>query len=221
MNIAQVQNFIYNRIKNAQYFNDITVLNTSNGVTENDVLTSLSTFLPSGGKSGLCIIILPAIKQFKNPNIPTPTYDVNFIVRVMEDPKVNTDPTYGCNKDVQEVSMEVDKILHQTRILNNLLVADSSEPSIFEDGKIMIDSTFKVSSSKIPVDAKVAAPTITKGDLNLITITCTTSGASIYYSIDESYPTILYTTPFTSTTDVIAIATKTDMRSSDIQQLII
>jgi hypothetical protein len=217
MNITTIQNFIYNRIKNSSFFNTVAVLNTNKGVTENDVLTALNSSLYTNNKAGVCVIVLDPVKEIKSPNLPNPTYDVTFTIRTIVDPVINSDTTYGANKDVQLISLELDRLLHHTRILEGLLFASGSEPTQFDDGKIMIENTYTIANSSIPVQAKVKTPTISYNTLDgKATLSCITDGVAIYYSTDGSYPSTLYSAPFTASSGVIAFATKANMRDSDI-----
>ena len=97
--------------------------------------------------------------------------------------------------------------------------------------RIAATSTHKVStatsSTQTSPKLTVATPTFTPNGVSgftgpqSVTITCATTGAKIYYTIDGTDPTAsspVYSTPLslTSTTTVKAIAVKTDMNSSAI-----
>jgi hypothetical protein len=218
--LDNLQDYIYGRLTASYYFADITVLNARNGITESEIEQALGTLTAKNNKMGVCVIVLPVIREVIQPNHPGPQYELLASVRILEDPVANNDTTYGTQKSAQKISLEIDKLLHHCRIIDNLvLYASKSEPLQFEDGKNAVDCIYSARGALQPT-AKVATPSIT---INVTaTLTCATASASIYYTTDDSYPSAqnptatLYTAPFNFAGDYItAVAYKTNLQPSD------
>ena len=64
----------------------VTVFAQRRGITENDILTALSTFNQKGGKVGSVVIVLMPEVQKEAQTAPGPRYFVRFAVQVIDFP---------------------------------------------------------------------------------------------------------------------------------------
>lgn len=213
------------RLKADPYLDDISVFVQRKGVTENDINVALSVLNEKGGKIGACLVVLMPELVPDSPNVPGPRYNIRTTVQVIEQPLFNLDNT-GTGKSAEQIAQRVRQLLHHFANGHGATYNfDGMEPISADAGKV----SYAVKFSRLAGDsmlAKVATPSISTDSVSApatVTIACATAGATIRYSLDGTYPTLLYTAPLAVTTaaTVRAVAEKTGLQQSDIRQLTI
>ncbi len=182
------------------------------------------------GKSGAAVYVLMPTGDAADINVPGPRLNFAFVVRVQELPIINMGPK-GTQKSAEEIALKVLSLLHHFNPgKGNVIVAaaDALTPSSAADPKITIDVKF-IQTSGVQPEVKVVTPQLTSAPAVSpavgvdVTITCATDGASLFYSIDGSYPSLPYTAPVNVAASAIvrAVASKSGLQQSDIRQLTI
>lgn len=216
-----------------EYFGNVKVLSQRKGVTDSDIETALSTLLDKDDKIGACVIVI-APELVPDPSqTPAPRYFVRLGIQVIVQPLLADDATSGVLKTVEDVCERVRQIGHFRSFGRaGTFMFDGMEPIPVDPGKNSYGVFFKRVGGDSVVD-RVATPVIgsvaavgpaTGWDL---TLTCATSGAAIYYTIDGSEPTALagtaYTVAFNVPTacTVRAAAVKAAFQQSETARLIL
>ncbi|MFZ2276294.1 MAG: FN3 associated domain-containing protein [Prosthecobacter sp.] len=176
-------------------------------------------------KGGLAVIIMMSEGEVPAPNVPGPQLELVQTVRVIENPLVNMGDD-GTQITAEQGALNVLSALHHWNPGYGVLTADSRNAlkEVNLEGKVSYDVRFRRDAGITPRDF-VQRPLITIGGSDA-TITCGTSGAAIYYTLDGSTPTSgglsgqLYTAPVDVTgltgSTLRAAAFKTGLRGSDI-----
>lgn len=216
----------------------VTVFAQRKGITENDVITRLGALNSQGNKVGVVLIVLMPKLIAKEANTPAPMYDTRYTVQVIDWPAIRRQSAGGIQITAETMAERVRQILHfssfgrgQSLFFDGLDPAPMNDPNqisyLINFRKVGADTAI----SKCAVVALSPAPTPPATSLAVpqtITMTCGTSGAAIYYSLDGSYPSAvaaattpptsyLYSTPVTISTacTLRAAASKTGLQQSD------
>lgn len=179
------------------------------------------------GKTGACIIIADmAVSGMESNNTPTPVMEVAFLIECLEDVLINAGAD-GTGINAGQLAARVTQSLHLLHVDDRFsgLALDKNEGiveiAMKQKGQRGWSLRFVAGSSSFAKVASVQSVTATFA-AGAITLLCATSGASIYYTTDGSYPSsanpaaTLYVTPVTlaSGTLVRAAAEKADMDAS-------
>ncbi len=212
-------------LNTCDYFEDITVVAEDKADLSTVIQQSLSAIAAKNGKSGLVVIIeeptAEAPTQLSGPYLTL----VKLKVLIMENLMVNRTDPYGTQKIGYEVAEAICEVLFQAQLdgtgTNPLW---PGQPAIRSLGalpdltEIMGVEVNLEAHIALPSVAKVATPTITN-TTGSITLASTTGGAALLYSLDGSFPSLVYTAPFATPdagTRIRAIGTKTGQATSDI-----
>lgn len=185
----------------------VTVFSQRKGITENDVQTRLAALNSKGGLVGLVLIVLMPKLIPQEANTPGAMYATRYTVQVIDWPAVRRIPTGGIEISAESMAERVRQILHFASFgRGQSLFFDGMDPLPMSDpNQISYAINFRKMGADTPV-TKVANVLIspTTGTVpQLITMTCGTVGAVIWYTTDGSYPSSVnptatqYTAPFT------------------------
>lgn len=211
------QDDIVARLSADSYFQaGIPVLEERLGITENDVQIAISTANQQNGKVGSVVVVLMPRLKGTDPNAPGPRYVVRYPIQVVDWPVVRRQALGGSQCSAEEISDRVRQILHNVlfsrgsttsgNAQGQFLFFDTLEPVQVKEGQVSYILTFKRMGIDLPpvsVAAVGIAPTSGTGPLT-VTLSCSTAGAAIYYTVDGTYPSsigktsTLYTAPFTA-----------------------
>lgn len=178
-------------------------------------------YLKKNGKSGAAVYALMPTADATDLDAPGPRLDNAITFRCQELPAINMGSN-GTRKSCEELAIRVLQVLHHFNPgKGNVLYAapDVWTPSAAADPKVTIDVKL-MQKSGLPHYQKCTPVTIAAAGL-IVTLTCATPGAVMRYSIDDSYPTLTYTAPFTlpAAATVRAAAHTTDLQQSDLREL--
>lgn len=228
--LSSIQTEIAARLAADSYFADITVLEEHQKHIVNDLAQALGGITTKGSKIGAFVFVAGAAPDVSRPDAPGPLLDEAAIgVNVVEIPLFNKGST-GTQKNALDIAVRALQVLHHYRPdgLAQTIVCKSGaiRPVAAPDANsIAYRAEFTVTPN-IDADPRVATPVISPATgvhPQTITLTCGTSGASIYYTTDDSHPAAgnsratLYTVPFSAAAagNIRAIAYKTGMIASD------
>lgn len=233
--LQQIQEDMFARLLAAPYFADIGVFlfrpRAKGGLTavQSDVDNNLAGLVARGGKTGLAVIVLMPIGNALDPNVPGPRLQFVFQVRVIERPMVNMSPDKGTLKPAEEVVLEVLQMFHHCKFNRSFtLVAGTPAMVPTDEGgpeRVIYDCRFEQLSG-LAKPLKCVLPVITPADAaapTTVAITTATPGAAIFYSLDDSYPSVQYDSDLTISlrTFIRAIARLDGYQDSDVADLML
>lgn len=176
------------------------------------------------GKSGLAVLVLMPDVEMPNANSLTMRFEPVFTIRVRELPMIN-EGADGTGISAEQCALNIIKALHQRSAGGNPFYADKKviREVSGDTAGITYDVVFRSDAS----EAKrrfVAVPALSHA-APLVTMTCATSGAAIYYTTDGSFPDkagTLYAAPVGSLptgTVIRAAAYKDGLSGSDVAEI--
>lgn len=212
------------------FFSDVPVFSEDKGVTETDIATALSTLNTTDSKIGAVVIVLAPTLVPDSPDAPGPHSKLKITVQVIDQPLFNLDATNGIGKTTAELAERVRMICHQFNPgTGKTYVFAGQEPLPVDEGKTSVGISFTRLCID-PAPQRVATPTISPYPAlvpSLVVLDCTTPGASLFYTLDGTYPSATngtaYTEAFTLTeaATVRVVATLTDYQQSNVRALLI
>jgi hypothetical protein len=160
-------------------------------------------FAERNGRSGCGIMVEMPTIDVPAPNVPGPEYMLNLTCLVVEQPDNNMSPMTGTLKSAEEVAQMVLETFHAWLVpgIGALYAGDNAiTPETGIDGVVAYRVRMSVRQQRTQT-SKVATPGIA-AEGTTITLSCATTGATIYYTTDESFPgsgndaAIEYVAPF-------------------------
>lgn len=171
---------------------------------------------PRNGRKGCGVIVEPPEFQVAVPNLAGPQGDLVQELLILSDRTVNEGPVTGTLRPANQVGQRILELAHGWRIrpagafyadVNALQPAKDFEP---------LDAWRVRLRMKLPrqQNAQVAEPVIASAGL-VVTLSCATAEAEIFYTTDETMPaherggnpgSVRYTAPFTvESGDVVTV----------------
>lgn len=187
--VFQLQSDIFGRIASGSFFSDIPVLLNEKGIIPSDVENAIKVFISKSNKSGAAVVVDRPSRIVNKPEPSGPQFEAQIPVVVVEFPLTNRTPS-GTNKSIEVITSEIMHLVHGWR--SNPSVGqifcgeDAVSPVVGNDRMIASQVLFRT-HMRFAAPSRVALPVIT-GSGNTFSITCNTPDASIYYTIDGSFP---------------------------------
>lgn len=219
--MRQVQEDCHARILAADTLADVAAILMRKDLTEQEVKRLLGAVHGRNNKIGAAILVQMPFLAVPEPNVPGPRLQLVQTFTVLEHPTLNAG-SQGTGISAEQIAIEVLQLFHHwiPYGVTQVFVGgpDAIVPDVSLDGLVAYTVTVSTFVALAKPD-KVARPTISADGLT-VTLACATSGASIVYSTDGSYPTTAYAGPFTlpAAATVRAAASKPDMQQSDVAQ---
>jgi hypothetical protein len=179
------------RLASDPVFIDVPVFLERQGDIENEVINALTVLNEGGtGKIGACAIVLMPDFDNVEPNAPAPIGDVVLSARILESPLYNMGEN-GTGLSAEKLALRALRVLgFKCERTGTLLTAsgDALRPYTEEmaSGVIGYDVSVRGQAGMIAGD-KVAQPSIS-GTTLAVSLHCVTSGATLYYTTNGSYP---------------------------------
>ena len=187
--LEYAQEMFAGRIAADPYFADITVLRQRKGVTDDDIRQALATLSEKGGKLGACVVVLmPSLKP-SNGNAPSPTYKIQLVVQVIDNPVLNLGPT-GTGKSCEQIAQRVRQLCHLlTTGEKSSWVFAGCDPLPVEEGSNSYGVAFarEGGDPHLPKVPNVKAESAGTGPVS-IALSCADATADIWYTLDGTYP---------------------------------
>jgi len=223
--VANMQQEIADRLSSDDYFSDVTVLTERTADLENEINRALKVITAKDGKIGVAVVVGRLEARSNNADVPGPHFDkaTNDVI-AFENPLFNGGAN-GTGKAAVDICVTASQILHHYYAagIGQTLIARTVDPEEAPEG-----ATAYRLRVETPLDnqilSKVVACTIAPAGGAVpqdVTLTCPTDGASIYYTLDDTYPNstngVLYSAPFTVSVAATlrVVAHKTDSVASD------
>jgi len=230
--LEQLQKDLAERLEAEDFFSDIGVYvfrpreNLEATEIQGKIDESLNCLVLKNGKGGAAVFVLMPLADAPDANVPGPRLEISVTIRIQEIPLLNMGAD-GTQKSAEDIGLEVLQAIHHfiPHGISQMLIADKDAltPSLEFPPKITYDAKFATFHA-LPRPAKVATPEINGSIPSAVVITCATAAATIYYTLDGSYPrngnpaAVLYSVPFAVVAPVTirAGAFKTNLQGSDI-----
>jgi hypothetical protein len=184
--MENIQDDVFGRINADAPLANVVVLEERKGIYTNDILQVLGTQTNRGGLKGACVVVEMPYFTVSKPDATGPRLDMEMGVRCLEKPLVNRAPG-GSGVKAEPLTIRVLQLLHHFLVTDKpiTLVAKSIAGIQYESGEREYALKFGC-MLQLEALVKLASPTIIANGLN-VTVTGP-AGASIYYTIDGSYP---------------------------------
>lgn len=225
--IKQLQEDIVGLLNTCSYFDDITVIAEDRADFPSLIARALSNIASKGNKTGIAVVVEEPDAS-ANTRIPSPYLtSVKQKIIILESIGINRTSPYGTLKKGYEVAEIILSCLWEVFVdgnPNNPIW--TGEPAIRcigalpeNPGIMVIELALEAHIPLLQV-ARVENPSVNIA-ANTATISC--PNASIFYSLDGSFPNLTYSTPVanvTAGTQVRAIGTKDTYATSNIVEVI-
>lgn len=224
------QEDITGRLKADSYFVGSTpILQQRLGITENDVQIAMQTVQPGTACGTVAIILMPKMVP-EARDAAGPRYWVRYAVQVIDYPLYRRQTTLGTGVSAEAICDRVRQILHRFATgRGQTLFFDGLEPVPVKEGQVSYVVYFRCLGADSPPTQCATcgiSPASGAGPLT-VTLTNATSGASIYYTTDGSYPSAqntaatLYSAPFTAAAAALvrAVASKSGNQDGNVAQV--
>lgn len=210
---------VYAVLKNTPALATANVLLVDAETTDSKVESAIKTLVETGGKKGLAILVLLPEVVSVEKNLPGPPITVKIEIQAVEWVMVNRKSGEGTEIRSSQAAMNVLSVLQHCHLGTCALYADKDPLKPVGDMKpgYLSHSVTVYTQFLGLVTEKPLQVTWSITD-DMITLACGTSGTTIRYTVDGTYPTptnsTLYSTPFSAPaagTLVRAVAYKTGM----------
>lgn len=229
--IEQDQSDWFYRLLSDSYLAEVSVLLAQTGDIEADIEQALAILNERGGKIGACVVVLKPELVPESPDSPGPVSVLKLTMQVIDQPLFNDGDT-GTGLSASQISEHIRKDGHHFSTgRGNVYAFAGQVPVPVDPGK----NSYAVSFTRRAADCpprQVATPAIAQDSVTapaVITLTCATPGAAVYYTVDGSSPfsanaaATLYTVPFNlpAAATVRAAGSLAGYRPSNVAQIVI
>ncbi len=231
--LTDAQTELAARIASDPYFVDIPVLTDRKADLATTIQKNLGTITTKGGKIGLAVIVMQPVASVTSGNLPIPRMMMDLTVRVLENVLINSGAN-GTGKPAANVARKLVDILHLYRADGLIGMLQPKPQTIIPVEDLIAPVAYEVQFTSEELSrgqqytafkcAQVALSSSGSALPYTISLSCATSGSSIYYTLDGTYPggqagstAALYNSPFAVSTacTLRAVASKTGLIHSD------
>lgn len=222
-----MQDYLRLLIASDELFSDVTVMAEDDGDIEFQMDQALGIVTRKEGKAGVCVIVRQPQGGDSKPGMIWPPLDLEWDILVLEWRGMNKDTAKGgTGKRAWTLARRVHRIAKAHRAPGVVQCFTARTPTIIRSSLSrqlngvtvpLVGYTVRLASleadstlyTKVSLPLLSGAPPITTGVIasgsvgTVLTVTCATSGAAIYYTTDLSNPcaqnenATLYATPLT------------------------
>lgn len=205
--LEQLQADVLDYLLADEYFDDIPVYALREERIQGRIDAALGGIETKSNKTGACVSVLMPLADVEKEGAPGPVLHVSVVIRVQEHPEFNFSGV-GTLKSAEEIALRVAQVLqfYQPIGFTGALfpARDFLTPSRDFLPRLTYDLKYR---AMLPLTklTRVATPTHEQQGL-MITLSCATAGAAIWWTSDDSYPRpslggvpangTLYTEPF-------------------------
>lgn len=203
---------IFQRLLADEGLADIPIIKEDEHTLDAQIDTMIKTMKKRTNKRGAVIAVgASAVTGLDSQETPQPLMEMAVAITVVESVRQNASAT-GTGWNAGEITARISQVLHMTHIdglATGLRLSDST-PIVELD---MPENTrgfrvvFQANSACFDIIANVA-PVVISIVTGTATLTCSTAGATIYYTLDDTYPgsgnsaAVVYSAPVAVGSDV-------------------
>jgi hypothetical protein len=218
---------VYHRLLGDELLANVPILLDDEGSVDRRAEVDAGTRNTRNAKTGACVIVAAVgVQSLESADTPTPLMNIALEFDVLEDVLINEGPD-GTGMNCGEIVARLVQTLHQShyddRFTGLRLSPETPVRELITDQPGLRGMTvqFVANGCAFGIIATVASVTASVA-AGMATLTCATSGSTIYYTLDGSYPgsgnpvALVYSAPFAVTTgdEIRAGAQKTGMNPS-------
>jgi hypothetical protein len=191
-------------------FANVPVISEDTADAENAYARAMGTETSVGGKIGVCVTVATLNADTNFENVPGPYLDnVELVAFIEENVLINRDSAIGTLQRARALALLAAATWHQAYPLSCSAPLVVTKPTIqrmisfdelTNEGKVAykVNARARVlATAQLP---QVQTPAVSESG-GVITLSCATAGAALFYTLDGSNPTpraaTLYTAPFT------------------------
>ena len=220
--LTDLQNDIAGYMLQCSNLDHLNIVVDDNGTIETTAERAVMTVKSRCGTQGIAALVLRPTVSTANANLPGPQSEANIVIQMVENVLVNRG-SRGSKILPDDMSFRILSVLHHLQLGNKAVFAEPVpiRPLPAPTGFMSYEVRLKVPLYNTPLE-KTRQPVI-DDDGGTLTLTSTTPSAAFNYSLDGSYPSLTYTTPFSvSSGDLVrALATSASLLPSSISELTI
>jgi len=220
--LTDLQNDIAGYMLQCDNLDHLNIIVDDMGTIDTAAEKAVNTVKSRGGTQGIAALILRPTVSSANANMPGPQSEATVTIQMVENVLVNRSGR-GSKILPDDMSFRILSVLHRLQIGNRTLFAEPVpvRPLPAPPGFVSYEIILKIPLYNTPLE-KTLQPIIDNAG-GTITLTSDTPSSAFNYSLDGSYPSITYTTPFAvSSGDLVrAIATSAGILPSSISELTI
>lgn len=217
------QDYIKRLIESDEMFNNVTVIAEDEGNIVSEMDKALGIVTTKDGARGACVIVRQPNGADEMPGNLWPPLGLEWDILCLEWREMNKDATYGTGKRAWHMARRIHRILKAHRCPGLLQCMTARKPTIIRTSSVrelngmempLVGYTVRMATNeadntaytKVALPAPSGSPALTAGAIftgsvgTTLTVTCSTSGASIYYTTDLTNPWsgngTLYSAPF-------------------------
>lgn len=192
--LVDIQADLVARLNSDAYFADVSVIDERISDIDSEINKALGVISAKAGKRGACVVVLSPIAtdQYPDNSFQGPL-NVELAFRVLEHPTINDNATFGTRKEALSIARRVVRVMKhfvpggygQPLLPGNPVIRPASD----EFAPVAYDVVFVTQEAVRQNEAKVSTPRIVAAYAPFsVSISTPTSDATIYYTLDGSYP---------------------------------
>jgi hypothetical protein len=224
--IKQIPLDVYYHLKALDYLINVPVVWMGDVDADKTLDLYVSGSKRQNNKTGAAVAVLLAELRDMNANLPTPRGNILVRVRVWANSVINNGG-FGTGLSIYELTDYIARACHSFHTSGRVITVKEITPILAES--FPADEGYEIvltTAESLDTLAKTAMPSVTIGEAT-VTITTSTSGASIYYTLDDTFPAAgntaatLYAAAFakpSTGTTIRAAAYKTNLNGSDVTE---
>lgn len=185
------------RLEADEYFCDVAVVVADIGNVKREIQTKQASQTTKSKKRGVAVIVLPVVADDDFPNLSFGPMTLRPAFQVVENVELNNDAN-GTKKPARQVARRVHDVIKGGGLVGLVTSLKAGKPAIFPvpaheslgSNIVLYQVNFECLEAGTQNQQLVAMPQFAgiAGPPQQFSITCTTLGAVIYYTLDDSYP---------------------------------
>jgi hypothetical protein len=220
--LTNLQNDLAGYMLQCENLDHLNIVVDDMGTIESTAEKAVKTVKSRGGTQGIAALILRPTVSTANINLPGPQSEAIITIQMVENVLINRGGR-GSGILPDDMSFRILSSLHHLTLGNKVLYAEPVpvRPIPTREGFVSYEIILRVPLYNTPLE-RTRTPLIEESG-GTVTLTSLTPSAEFNYSLDGSFPSLAYTTPFSATagTLVRAIATSDSLLPSSISELTI
>lgn len=188
--LQEVQADVAERMRADEVLGLVTIVTERSKDILGEISLALGVARSTAGSTGVCLVVMQIDGRAQSADIPFPVMEMDVVVRVMENPVLNTS-----GRSALTLARRVARVLwHYTpHALVAPFVPASALISPAEDplAPVAYDVAFSTREAGFSDEQRVQMPSISPSDgvaPQTVTLACGTAGAEIWYTLDGSHP---------------------------------
>jgi hypothetical protein len=220
--LTNLQNDLAGYMLQCENLDHLNIVVDDMGTIDSTAQKAVSTAKSRGGTQGIAAIILRPTVSNSGGDLPGPQLDALITIQMIENVLVNRSGR-GSKILPDDMSFRILNVLHRLQIGTKTVYGEANpvRPLPAPSGFVSYEIKLKYPLYNKPIPK--TNPSVIDDDGGTVTLTSTTPLAEFKYSLDGSYPSIVYTVPFAASSGdlVRSVATSPDLTPSFIAELTI